>query len=100
VERVAELHRMMGVTLEPDLTILLDMPVEAGLARMSARGEPDRIEKETLAFFERARSAYLQRAADAPDRVVVVDASSSLEAVQASVKAALMPLLERAPRLG
>ena len=96
VERVAELHRMMGVTLEPDLTLLLDMPVEAGLARMAARGQPDRIERETLAFFERARSAYLQRAADAPDRVVVIDASSTLDIVQASVKAAISPLLERA----
>jgi dTMP kinase len=96
VERVAELHRMMGVTLEPDLTLLLDMPVEAGLARMAARGQPDRIERETLAFFERARSAYLQRAADAPNRVVVIDASGSLESVQASVKSAISPLLEKA----
>lgn len=96
VDRVAELHQMMGVTLEPDLTLLLDMPVEAGLARMAARGEPDRIERETLAFFERARSAYLQRAAEAPQRVVVIDASSTLDVVQASVKAALTPLLEKA----
>lgn len=96
VERVAELHRMMGVTLEPDLTLLLDMPVEAGLARMAARGQPDRIERETIAFFERARSAYLQRAADAPNRVVVIDASVSLDRVQASVKSAMLPLLERA----
>lgn len=96
VERVAELHRMMGVTLEPDLTLLLDMPVEAGLARMAARGKPDRIESETLAFFERARSAYLQRAADAPNRMVVIDASKSLDVVQASVKAAISPLLEKA----
>jgi dTMP kinase len=96
VDRVAELHRMMGVTIEPDLTLLLDMPVKAGLARMSARGQPDRIERETLAFFERARSAYLQRAADAPNRVVVIDASGPLETVQASVKSAILPLLEKA----
>jgi dTMP kinase len=76
--------------------LLLDMPVEAGLARMAARGQPDRIERETLAFFERARSAYLQRAADAPNRVVVIDASGSLDSVQASVKSAISPLLERA----
>ncbi len=96
VDRVAELHRMMGVTIEPDLTLLLDMPVKAGLARMSARGQPDRIERETLAFFERARSAYLQRAADAPNRVVVIDASGPLETVQACVKSAILPLLEKA----
>lgn len=96
VDRVAELHKMMGVVIEPDLTLLLDMPVEAGLARMAARGKPDRIEREALAFFERARAAYLQRAADDPDRVVVIDASGSIEAVQASVKAALMPFVEAA----
>jgi len=93
VERVATLHSMMGVTLEPDLTILLDMSVEAGLARMSARGAPDRIEREKLDFFERARAAYLQRAAEAPDRVVIVDASGSLEEVQSAVKVAMTPLL-------
>ena len=96
VSRVAELHKMMGVTIKPDLTLLLDMPVEAGLARMAARGKPDRIESEALEFFERARAAYLQRAADDPDRVVIIDASRSVEAVRASVKSALMPFLNAA----
>ena len=86
----------MGVTIKPDLTLLLDMPVEAGLARMAARGKPDRIESEALEFFERARAAYLQRAADDPDRVVIIDASRSIEAVRASVKSALMPFLNAA----
>lgn len=92
-ERVAALHEMMGVTLKPDLTLLLDMPVEDGLKRMAARGEPDRIEREALAFFERARAAYLQRSVDDPERVKVIDASRSLEQVQASVMVALQPLL-------
>lgn len=96
VNRVAELHKMMGVTIKPDLTLLLDMPVEAGLARMAARGKPDRIESEALEFFERARAAYLQRAADDPNRVVIIDASRSVEAVQASVKSALMPFVNAA----
>ena len=92
VGRVAELHRLMGVTLSPDLTLLLDMPVVDGLRRMAARGEPDRIEQEAVAFFERARSAYLQLAADDHKRVTVVDAGQ-LETVQSAVKAALQPLL-------
>ncbi|NND90447.1 MAG: dTMP kinase [Granulosicoccus sp.] len=83
VERVAELHRLMGVTLEPDLTLLLDMPVADGLARMAQRGSPDRIERETLAFFERVREAYLRCAGAAPERVKVVDAAQPLETVQA-----------------
>lgn len=93
VGRVAELHRLMGVTLSPDLTLLLDMPVVDGLRRMAARGEPDRIEQEAVAFFERARSAYLQLAADDHKRVTVVDAGQPLETVQSAVKAALQPLL-------
>lgn len=96
VARVIELHRLIGVTLEPNLTILLDMPVQAGLDRMAARSTPDRIEREAHAFFERARAAYLQRASEAPDRIVVVDADRSLELVQESVRLALQPLLDAA----
>jgi dTMP kinase len=94
VERVVELHRLMGMTLTPDCTILLDMSVQDGLDRMAARGEPDRIEREALDFFERARHAYLQRASEEPERVVVVDASRALDRVQASIRVALLPLLE------
>lgn len=93
VERVAQLHRLMGMNLQPDLTVLLDMPVEAGLARMAARGQPDRIESEAMEFFQRARAAYLQRAAAEPDRMVVIDASQALEAVQVAVSEALRPLI-------
>ena len=96
VARVIELHRLIGVTLDPNLTILLDMPVQAGLDRMAARSTPDRIEREAHAFFERARAAYLQRASEAPDRIVVVDADRSLELVQESVRLALQPLLDAA----
>ena len=92
-DRVSALHEMIGVTLQPDLTLLLDMPVQDGLKRMAARGRPDRIEREALAFFERARAAYLQRADDNPERVKVIDAARSLEQVQASVMDALKPLL-------
>lgn len=88
-EFVVDLHARLGVTLEPDLTILLDMPVAEGLARMAARGAPDRIEQEGLAFFERARDAYLSRATAEPDRIVVIDASRPLDAVQAAIAAAM-----------
>ena len=86
---VADLHARLGVTLVPDLTILLDLPVAAGLARMRARGTPDRIEREGVAFFERARAAYLERAAAEPGRVVVVDASAALPDVRAAIDRAL-----------
>lgn len=96
VERVAAVHELMGVSIEPDLTLLLDMPVEAGLARMAARGKPDRIEQEGLAFFERARAAYLHRAAISPKRVKVIDAARTLEEVKRDVEQALQPILHEA----
>lgn len=86
---VARLHAELGVTLSPDLTFLLDMPVGGSLDRMRARGRPDRIEREGEAFFERARDAYLARAAADPERVVIVDAARPLDEVWASIVAAL-----------
>lgn len=91
---VAQLHELMTINLQPDLTLLLDMPITDGLQRMAARGKPDRIEKEELAFFERARAAYLQRAKDQPGRVKVIDAGRSLEQVQQQVLNELNVFLE------
>lgn len=66
--------------LTPDLTLLLDAPVEVGLARIKDR-EPDHFEKETAAFFERVRESYLSIAAAEPTRVKVVDATAPREDV-------------------
>jgi dTMP kinase len=82
--------------LEPDLTLLLDLPVELGLARARSRRGPaaqhvDRFESETLAFFSRVRARYLEIAAAAPQRVRVIDAT----APQAEVQAAALAVLER-----
>ncbi len=94
VDVVAALHDLLEVDLQPDLTFLLDMPIADGLKRVTARGKPDRIEKEALAFFERARAAYLQRAQSQPDRMKIIDASLSIEAVQEQVHALLSTFLE------
>ena len=93
VDRVLQLHTLMGVTLKPDLTLLLDMPVEEGLARMAARGKPDRIEREELAFFKRARAAYLQQAQTEPERIKVIDASQAVEVVGAEVRQVILDFL-------
>lgn len=90
---VLQLHNLLGIDLEPDLTLLLDMPVEAGLQRMAARGTPDRIEQEAVDFFERARLAYLERAARQPGRILIIDAGRPLVDVQATIQQALQPLL-------
>ncbi|AHF74035.1 thymidylate kinase [Candidatus Sodalis pierantonius str. SOPE] len=71
----------------PDLTLYLDIPPALGLARARARGELDRIEVESLAFFERTRARYQALAADA--RIVTIDASQPLAAVSAAIHARL-----------
>lgn len=73
----------------PDLTVYLDLAPETGLARARRRGTPDRIERESNPFFQRVRAAYVARAQAEPERFAVIDASRSLEAVQADVATAL-----------
>lgn len=68
--------------LQPDLTILLDAPVETGMERAGKRSDPDRFESEQGDFFRRVRATYLQLAENDPERIVVVDATQSLEAVR------------------
>lgn len=88
--RIVHPHR------QPDLTLLLDAPVELGLARARVRNGddgPDRFESERVDFFERVRRTYLDRAAREPGRFRVVDAGGTLEVVGADVQAALQALL-------
>ncbi len=82
--------------LEPDLTLLLDLPVDTGLARArsrrgTAQQEADRFESETLAFFARVRQRYLDIAAAAPQRVSILDASVAPD----ELLSAALPALER-----
>jgi len=84
-ERIAVLEQWVQKGLQPDLTLLLDIPVEQGLARAGARSAPDRFESERIAFFERVRAAYLERARRFPERFRVIDASRPLEQVQRSL---------------
>ncbi len=78
----------------PDLTLLLDAPVGVGMARAKRRGPADRLEAETLAFFERVRGAYLRLAGEFPQRIKLVDAAQPLDAVQAAILSHLQNLLE------
>ena len=78
---IATLENAVHGDLQPDLTLLLDLPVLLGLERVSSRGKADRIEQESVAFFDRVRQTYLRRAASAPERFVVIDASVDEQAV-------------------
>lgn len=94
-QRIAELERFVQGDLRPDLTLLFDLPVEQGLARAAARGRLDRFEQEQRSFFEAVRQTYLQRAALAPQRYRLLDASQSLQQVQAAIDGLVPMLVER-----
>lgn len=79
---------------QPDLTILLDAPAEIGMQRAKNRGSIDRMETEDISFYERVRQGYLKLANEHKDRFIVVDASQSLESVQAEIVFHLDRLLE------
>jgi dTMP kinase len=81
-KRIAELETWVQGDLRPDLTIILDAPVETGRERAGQRSAPDRIERERNDFFERVRAGYLELAGHYPDRIAVVDAGVELENVQ------------------
>ncbi|GLQ31688.1 dTMP kinase [Litoribrevibacter albus] len=84
-ERIAVLEGLVHGDRQPDLTIILDAPVEVGMGRARNRGELDRFEREDLEFFERVRKGYLARAKAAPDRYEIVDASLELDEVKQQV---------------
>ena len=86
---IAELETIVQGSLRPDLTLILDIPVELGLKRASDRSEPDRFEQEKMAFFQAVRNGYLNIAQRDPERCVVIDASQPLIAVQESIQLAL-----------
>lgn len=87
MERVDELADWVLGDLRPDLTVLLDAPVETGMARADSRGDPDRLDVEKAEFYGRVRETYLRLAAENPDQWVVVDASGELGEVEAAMDA-------------
>ena len=93
MERVNLLADWVLGDLRPDLTILLDAPVETGMERTGRRGDPDRLDSERAEFYQRVREAYLQLAAAEQDRFVVVDASRDLGEVSAAIDAITESLL-------
>jgi len=74
---------------QPDLTVWFDLPAPVAAARRSAARPADRLEREDLAFFERVRAAYAERAGAAPQRFARIDADQPREAVWAQVRQAV-----------
>ncbi|AMO57010.1 thymidylate kinase [Endozoicomonas montiporae] len=99
VQQIATLETLVQGERRPDMTILLDVEPEVGLARARSRaaeqgGQLDRIEQEAMDFFSRVRNAYLERARQYPEQFEIIDAGQPLEVV----KTQLLEVLER--RLG
>jgi len=69
----------------PDLTLVLDLPPDQGLARATTRGGANRFESETLAFMQRVRDSFLRRAVESPQRCVVINAQGDEQAVKAEI---------------
>ncbi len=90
---IAMLEHFVQGSLQPDLTVLLDLPVEVALERANKRGLLDRIEQEDRAFFERIRAAYLKRADQFKQRFRVIDATKAIDDVAEAIIDALEDLL-------
>lgn len=86
---VATLEQLVQGDRRPDGVIVLDLPVEQGLARARARGRGNRFDAETRIFHERVRACYRARAAAAPQRYALVDAAAAPEAVAATIRRAV-----------
>jgi dTMP kinase len=95
---IEQLAQAVHPDLQPDCTLLLDLPVPVGLARARARtGATDRFEAETVAFFEKVRAGYLQIARHAPSRVRLIDAAAPLAQVERQLAGILTQLLPQRP---
>ncbi|MEO0072533.1 MAG: dTMP kinase [candidate division WOR-3 bacterium] len=79
VKVVSRLNKYACANIKPDITILIDVPVEVGLARIQTRGcaAPDRLENETLEFYTKVRNAYLKLARKAPKKIWVFSGEKS-----------------------
>ena len=95
MKRIAQLEQWVQGDLRPDGTLLLDAPVEVGMARASGRQqEADRFEREKQAFFIKVRQAYLDLANRYPDRYCVIDASKPLEQVRVQLSEVINRLIK------
>lgn len=86
LERIQQLEQWVQGGLRPDVTFILDLPVEVGMTRVHRRQTLDRIEREHLDFFERVREIYLQRAKNHPERYQIIDASRPKYIVQEHIR--------------
>jgi len=94
MSRIAQLEQFVQGDLRPDLTVLLDIPIEQGMARAGQRGELDRFEQQEMTFFHKVRTTYLALAQQHPARYRVVNAGQALETVQSDIRQLIQNFIE------
>ena len=97
LDDVRMLSRWATEGLQPDLTVLLDLPPEVGLARARGRAVADRLESESLEFHQRVRQTFRALAEAQPDRYLVLDARQSPDEIAAAIRVRVADLLSGLP---
>ena len=91
--KIKQLEKWVQGNLQPDLTLLFDVPVEISMKRLTTAREPDKFEREDAKFFEKLRLAYLCRATENPTRFRIINANQPLESVKTEVDKTLEEFL-------
>ncbi len=84
--KIKQLEKWVQGSLQPDITLLFDVPVEISMTRLSTAREPDKFEREDAKFFEKLRQAYLTRAKEDPARFRIINANQALDKVKVIVE--------------
>jgi dTMP kinase len=90
--KIRALESWVQEDLQPDLTLLFDVPVSVSVERLASARTPDKFERESHDFFEKIRASYLERAAEYPARFKIIDANRPLEDVKNSVKEIILSI--------
>jgi len=93
LDKLTALEQWVHPHLQPDLTLLFDVPLEVARARLDAAREPDKFEREKAEFFEATRRGYLLRAGEFPQRFRVIDSAQSIPAIQKQIEAIVLAAL-------
>ena len=94
-DKIQQLEQWVQDDLRPNLTFILDVPLEVSVARIEGSRQKDRFEQEDPAFFARVREAYLQRAQHAPERYAIINSNREKPEVKADIEAVLNRLFNR-----
>lgn len=93
ITKLAQLEQWVHPHLQPNLTLLFDVPLEVARSRLQASRQLDKFEREQGEFFERVRTEYLRRAAQFPQRFRVIDSTQSIDQVQQALRLIIAELM-------